>query len=172
MIELIAVLAVTAVLVVTAGSGLERLLQANRRAITTNTLHEALIEARYVAVTKHRLVGFCAGNRATGCHGDWTDGEWIVFFDDDRDGAADSVESIVATGHARGVQIAGNGPFRSEVIYTPLGVAQRRSGAFAAGRLRVCVAEAINPNANDLVLAASGHIRLEPHDFNGRCPSP
>jgi len=58
------------------------------------------------------------------------------------------------------------------VVFMPAGgAAERISGAFAAGRVRVCAATSISPNVIDIVLSKSGRVRLEHHDFNGECPA-
>src|SRR3546814_15686293 len=66
------------------------------------------------------------------------------------------------------IDVSGNGPFRKWIVYMPSGMARWPSGAFAAGRLRVCTEDVLTPNATDLVLIGSGRVVTEKHDFDGR----
>lgn len=175
LIELLCALAVAAIVLSLAVPAFGRIMARNRLATTTNELLAALLTARTLAITRNVSVLFCAGNADTGCHGRWGDREWIVFADTDRNSRLGPGESLHLAGTLTGadnIRLAGNGPFRKLVVFRPSGLARTAKGAFAAGRLRICAAEPLEANANDLVLIGSGRAVTESHDFAGRCPAP
>ncbi len=175
LIELLCALAVAAIVLSLAGPAFGRIMARNRLATTTNELLTAMLAARTLAITRNVSVLFCAGNADSGCHGLWAEGEWIAFVDEDRNRELGRDEILHLSGTlpgARKLTIAGNGPFKKLIVFRPSGLARTVSGAFAAGRLRVCVADTLEPNANDLVLIGSGRAILQPHDFDGGCPPP
>lgn len=172
--ELLSALAIASIVSTFSVMAFDRVAARSRLATSANRLLGAMISARLTAISRNVSVTFCAGNTRSGCHGDWNAGEWIAFVDRNHDGLVDSGEQVwlvdrLAT--AEVLELSGNGPFRRAVVFKPSGEAQTVTGAFAAGRLRVCTTRPINPNATDLVLIGSGRAESEPHDFGGSCPS-
>lgn len=152
-----------------------RVMTQNQLAVSHNQLLTAAIAARQSAISRNVSMTFCAGSIEVGCHGDWSRQEWLVFEDADHDGNLDTGEAVKLADllpASTRLSIAGNGPFRNAVVFKPSGAAQTVTGAFAAGRLRICVNEPIPDNAIDLVLIGSGRIEPERHDFAGACPEP
>lgn len=152
-----------------------RAMAQNQLAVSHNQLLTAAVAARQSAISRNVSMTFCAGRTEVGCHGDWSRQEWLVFEDADHDGNLDSGEAVKLAdllSPSGRLSIAGNGPFRRAVVFKPSGAAQTVTGAFAAGRLRICVSEPIPDNAVDLVLIGSGRIEPEHHDFAGTCPEP
>lgn len=174
LIELMATLAIVTILLATAIPSFSNMLARNELAVATNAARGALMVAREASVMRGQPVSLCAGAPATGCSGDWSSGQWIVFRDANHSGDIDNGESVLQHGRVpgagRNVSMSGNGPLRSALVYTPLGHAERISGAFGAGRLRVCVARNIAPNARELVISISGRVRMQRVDFAGACP--
>ena len=174
LIELMATMAVVTILLATAIPAFSNLMARNELAVATNAARGALMVAREASVMRGQPVSLCAGEPATGCSGDWSSGQWIVFRDSNHSGDIDSGETVLQHGRVpgagRNVSMSGNGPLRSALLYTPLGHAERISGAFGAGRLRVCVARNIAPNARELVISISGRVRMQRVDFAGACP--
>lgn len=148
----------------------------NQLATSANHFNRALYFARQAAISFNAPVTLCAGN-ASGCFSatnwNWAKG-WLAFIDRDHDGTLDTGEKVLSTGSAFGheVVVAGNTPFKKPLVFMPMGQGERVSGAFAAGRLRVCVPSAIENNARDLVLSISGRVRVERVDLHGHCSSP
>ncbi|WP_372592592.1 GspH/FimT family pseudopilin [Guyparkeria sp.] len=175
LIELMVAVTVAAVLLAIAIPAFSSMMARNQLAAASNDLRGALMSARQAAVMQGRPVSLCAGTPETGCSGDWSRGEWLVFHDADHDGDLGADEKLVRHGQAVGgggaVVIDGNGPLRTALVYVPLGHAERVSGAFGAGRLRVCVPRDISPNANELVISISGRVRRQSLDFDGECPA-
>lgn len=172
LIELLTALVVAAIVMGVAIPSFQTIVAQNRLAISANSLMRGMAVARRTAITREALVTFCAGSADTGCDGDWTDGEWIVFVDHDGDGQIDKDETLKLVGRlpkADIVSVAGNGPFRKAVVFTPGGTAQWPNGAFAAGRIRVCADAAFMPNETDLVLIGSGRVVTEYHKRPDGC---
>jgi type IV fimbrial biogenesis protein FimT len=147
----------------------------HRLTTATNSLAAAFVLARQTAISHHRPVALCAGVPPK-CHdaAQWNWGAgWLMFFDDNRNGLPDDSERLVHSGAAapHGITVFANSPLRKTVIFTPLGVAQQTSGAFTAGRIRLCVHFSILNNVRDLVLSKSGRLRLEESDLGGDCPA-
>ncbi len=171
--EMMITLAIVGIVSAEAIPAFRRIAEHDSLVASTNLMTAAIYNARYAAVSKGRPVTFCSGTRASGCISDWSDGHWIVFVDRGHDGSLDPDDVLLMSGNVVNTQVNvdGNGPFRMAVVFVPTGMPERVSGAFAAGRLRLCVPGAIRPNATDIVLAATGRMRLEHHDFDGDCPS-
>ncbi|WP_082922876.1 GspH/FimT family pseudopilin [Halothiobacillus diazotrophicus] len=175
-IELMITLTIGLVLIAIAIPNFRHMTAQNALATSANHFNRALTFARQTAVSRNAPVTLCAGN-AQGCFAsanwNWAKG-WLAFIDRDHDGVLDGGESILSTGtpFSDNVVIAGNSPFKKPIVFMPMGQGERVSGAFAAGRLRVCVPSAIENNARDLVLSISGRVRVERVDLHGHCSSP
>lgn len=175
LLELLVALSVAAILTMVAVPSMDRMMAQNRLATGGNQVLMAALTARQAAISHNVPVTFCAGRIEVGCHRDWTLQEWLVFVDTDRDGVFDHGERLKLAERlpqSTGLSISANGPFRNAVVFQPIGTAETVTGAFAAGRIRICVADRIGNNATDLVLIGSGRIEQEKRDFAGACPSP
>jgi len=176
LIEALAALTIAALLATWAVPWLHGWLLQHRLATTTNALAAAFALARQTAISHQRPVALCAGVPPK-CHDaaqwNWAAG-WMIFFDNNRNGQPDAGEQLVHTADAvpQDITVLANSPLRKTVTFTPLGVAQQASGAFTAGRIRLCVRSPIRNNVRDLVLAKSGRLRLEESDLGGDCPAP
>lgn len=174
LIELIVGVAVMAALLSIAIPAFSSMITQNQLATATNAARGALMAARQSAVTKGRPVSLCAGTPGAGCTGDWSVGHWMVFEDADHSGDIEADERILRHGRVPAlsdtVRLDANGPLRTALVYVPMGHAERVSGAFGAGRLRVCAEADLAPNARELVISASGRVRLQSVDLDGACP--
>jgi type IV fimbrial biogenesis protein FimT len=174
LLELLIALAVVSIVLSIAVPSFNHMLARNRLAVVANELQLALTTARQMAIARNVPVTFCAGSPDTGCNGLWSDGQWVVFIDRDRDSQidedADVVRLVMQLPPSSTISLSANGALRSAVIFRPIGAAETPSGAFAAGRVRVCVEKSIRGNATDLVLIGSGRAVPEQHDFDGECP--
>lgn len=175
LVELLVALATLSILTAIALPSFQYVTERNRLAVSANRLQSALSSARITAVTRNMPVTFCAGNAVDGCHGAWDRQEWIIFTDRDHDAVIDEGDELLVADRllpSERISLAGNGPFKTAVIFNGRGGARTRTGAFAAGRLRVCVRYGLSPNATDLVLIGSGRAEPERHGFHGTCPAP
>ncbi|MDO9451480.1 MAG: GspH/FimT family pseudopilin [Stagnimonas sp.] len=173
--ELMVTLCIGAILVGLGLPSFRSIMADNRMVLTGNSVRSAAQIARSTAISRNRQITFCAGQLDSGCHGDWSRGEWLVFDDRDRDSTVDAGENVhlaVRQPASSEVNLSGNGPFNSRVIFTPAGMAVTSSGAFAAGRIRVCVDRGNTGNALDLVLIGSGRIESEQKTLTSGCVPP
>lgn len=174
LIELVVTIAVAAVLLAIAVPAFSDLMARNELAATSNAARGALMAARQTAVMRGQPVSLCAGTPTAGCTGDWSAGQWLLFRDTDHSGDLGVDERVLQHGQVPGagqtVSVSGNGPLRTALVYMPLGHAERVSGAFGAGRLRLCVEAGFSPNARELIVSASGRVRMQRVDFDGACP--
>lgn len=176
LIELLVVLLLVGVLAFEVIPAFRHLSARHHLAVASHQLVEAMRVARISAISKNQPVTFCAGTREEGCSGDWAAGHWETFVDYNHDGIVDANEPQLQRARIvsiqRSVSVDANGPFKTGVVFMPAGgAAERISGAFAAGRVRVCAATSISPNAIDIVLSKTGRVRLEHHNFKGECPA-
>ena len=175
LLELLVGLSIGAILLMLTVPALDRVMAQNRLATSGNQVLMAILAARQSAISHNVRVTICAGNLGAGCHRDWSRQEWLVFVDPDGDGVFDSGERPKLADRLPvdpGLSNSANGPFRNAVVFQPSGAAQTVTGAFAAGRLRICLAEHSGTNATDLVLIGSGRIEPEKRSFDGECPAP
>lgn len=173
LIELLIVLALGAILAALATPSLRRMAARNSLATATNDLAGSIRLARISAIDKGRSVSLCAGNIRAGCTGHWSEGSWLVFVDADRDGQPDEEEALLRQTSADTsnlLRLDGNGPFRQTVVFGPLGIPRRLSGAFAAGSLRVCMPLDGMDNAVKIIMSISGRLRTHRLNLDGECP--
>ncbi|SFF66081.1 type IV fimbrial biogenesis protein FimT [Fontimonas thermophila] len=165
LLELLIVLVIAGVLLGQVVPAFARMAARNTLAATANELLSVLHTARHTAVSRNRAVTFCAGTPQQGCHGDWARGQWIVFLDREANGRLDAGETLLIAGALpsdSGIGLQGNGPFAAAVVFRPDGSARTANGAWAMGRLRVCVRSPSSVPATDLVLIASGRTVAQP----------
>jgi len=175
LLEMLMALIISTIVLAIGVPSLGHVIAHNRLVIGSNQLLMAAMTARQTAISRNVPVSVCAGRIEVGCHRDWSQREWLVFVDSDSDGVFDHGEQLKLAEQMAGgdgITISANGPFRNAVVFQPSGTAETVTGAFAAGRLRICIEKPIATNARDLVLIGSGRIEPEKHDFAGECPSP
>lgn len=169
--ELLIVLAIASTIASMTIPALRDTLIRARLTTTSNALAHGLYLARQTAITQQRHTTLCAGNLALGCTGDWNSGTWIAFIDRNHSGQPQDAADVLLRGTPhQDVKIYGNGPFRTAVVFSPIGISQLPSGAFGAGRLRICAATSHALPAIELVLSATGRVRVEHVDLGGECP--
>lgn len=116
-------------------------------------LATALILSRQEAIMRRRAVVLERRD------GDWSLG-WRIFVDHNGNGAFDAGELVLKTGDAisDGVRISGNTPVSHYVRYLPTGRAKLQSGAFQAGTITLCHADAAQV-VRRLIISATGRLR-------------
>lgn len=172
MTELMVTVSIAAIVLALAIPSFRSLMADNRMVATGNSVRSAALIARSTAVSLNRQITLCAGRLDGGCHGDWSSHEWLVFDDRDRDGVVDTDERVHLAERqtpSANVSISSNGPFNNRVIFTRSRSAVTATGAFAAGRVRLCVDRGGSGNAIDLVLIGSGRLESEQKTLDGGC---
>jgi type IV fimbrial biogenesis protein FimT len=124
-------------------------------------LAETLNQARSEAVKRQVRVNVCksADGKQCAATGTWTEG-WIMFADDNRDGAIEASENVIRRQGppGDGITVTANRPLDHYVSYTTFGYARLLNGALQMGTFVVCKP---GQKAIDVVLANSGRVRLD-----------
>lgn len=164
LIELMAVLALAALLQTLAVPALSAVVEGVRIRSAAQSLHGSLQLARSEAIKRNARVVVCksAGGSACATAGGWERG-WIVFHDLNNNALLDSDEPVLSrqAGLPAALRLTGNAQVKSYVSYTPLGVTQTASGAFQAGTWTVCWQSAGATTGRQVVIAGGGRVRLQ-----------
>lgn len=162
LLELIVVLAVSAILVTIAVPGFSGLVHATRLTSATNALVASLHVARSEAIKRSQRVVLCpspAGDACAGIDG-WHQG-WMVFHDANNNAQRDTGESVVLTHPPlpTGMRVTSKGSTASYISYTPRGDTQQVGGAWQAGTLTLCHESAPADSARQVVIYRTGRPR-------------
>lgn len=163
LIELMVVVAVTAVLASLAAPAMGRLVDDWRRDTAVHVLLSELALARSEAIRRGELVVLCvAAEGAAACSdgADWSQ-ERLLFVDANGNGVLDGAEPVILRG--RGVSggwlLKGNAPVRRYVAYGPSGRTRQINGALQMGTFTLCKPGA-EPRSRQIVISATGRPRL------------
>jgi len=165
-IELMLSLTVAAILFAAAVPSLTSFIQNNRSAAQINELHASLSLARSEAIKRNNNISICKSSNDTGCAGNadhWHNG-WIVFVDNDFDGAVDAGEGDEIL-RVHGALTGSNTLTFSQtyVFYSSDGIARAGSNA----TFTLCDTRGA-ASAKGLVIGPSGRPRLPvDSDSNG-----
>ena len=162
-IELLATVAILAVLTATALPAFSALTERLRLRTATHDLVSALALARSEAV--HR------GRRAVvwNEHGDWSRG-WLLFVDANGNGLWDEGDTLVRRwpGYGNAVRITANTPLSGYIAYLPSGQARLISNAMQMGSLCVSAAGG-RQSGHRIVLSRGGRVRVETLPVDAAC---
>ncbi len=175
LVEMLVAASITGLMAAISAPSFSRLIEQHRIFVSSNALMSAFVMARQSAIAKNRIVAICAGSAESGCHTDWSRGEWLIFTDRNRNGKRDTDDVLIQDGSAtlgRSVRILANRPMKMPVLFHPIGHAEQPNGAFAAGTLRICAESTSAAAGVDLVLSKSGQMRTQAHDAGGHCTQP
>ena len=124
-------------------------------------LADALALARSEAIKHGARANLCKSSDRRQCTtaAGWEAG-WLLFLDDNRNGALDRDEVVVRVKPLapRGITARANQPLANYVSFTPLGHARLLSGALQMGTVTVC-RPGLRPY--HVVLANTGRVRVE-----------
>lgn len=172
-LEVLITIAIAGILVATTLPAFKAFLQQRTLQTAGIDVHAALRYARGAAISRNVPVTFCAGAPTRGCVGDWQSGQWMAFLDPDRDGGLAQPSDVLDTGHFhvdRALSISANGPLSDRTVFLPQGHSEHPSGAFGAGRVRLCHEELDESNVVEVILSAGGRARSERLSLDGTCP--
>lgn len=159
LIELAVTLGIVALLAVLAVPSFATVVRDNRVAGFTNVLMGSLQRARSEAVLRGHRVTVCVSSDQRTCstEADWHEG-WLVFADQDGDGALGPDEELLQIGNPAASLVAtGNASLARYVSFTPAGQTRQVSGALQIGNIRVCSTD----TGRALVMSATGRIRID-----------
>lgn len=128
---------------------------------TAYALADAINLARSEAIKHSGRANLCKSSDRQRCttRGGWEAG-WLLYLDDDRNGAVDSGEAVVRIEPVapRGITARANQPLANYVSFTAVGHARLLSGALQMGTFTVCRP---GSHAYHVVLANTGRVRVE-----------
>jgi type IV fimbrial biogenesis protein FimT len=161
LVELVVMLAVAAVLAALAVPAYRDWIADARLRTQAEALSASLTRARSAAIRSGGRVTACKSADRQTCTraGGWDQG-WLLFVDDDRDGARDATEATlhVEAPAPHPVTISANHPLADYVSYTSIGHPRLVNGGLQMGTFVAC---SPGRQAIRVVLAASGRVRLE-----------
>jgi type IV fimbrial biogenesis protein FimT len=162
LLELMVVLAVSAILLTVGIPGFATLVQSTRLSGTTNALLSSLHLARSEAIKRNARAAMCPSITGTSCAGSggWHQG-WIVFHDANNNAARDAAESVILRQPAmpEGFLLTGNTSVSRYISYSPTGSARMISGAFQAGTLTACRESPARSDARQVIISSTGRPR-------------
>lgn len=161
LLELMIVLAVSAVLLGIGIPSFASLAHSSRLSSATNEMISSLHLARSEAIKRNSRVVLCTSETGTSCapSGDWHQG-WLVFHDTNNNAALDSGETVILKqpGLPNGFRFTGDGAFSKYISYTPTGGAKYVSGAWQLGALTLCRSKAPDL-ARKIIISSTGRAR-------------
>lgn len=182
LIELMVTLSVLAILATLAVPSFQRQIAAARLSEASNELLLATARARTEAIRLGQRVTVCKSSNGATCDkgsAGWETG-WITFIDPTRTAATPSVDSgetvTFQVGAFNGVRILGNGDLANYVSYAADGRSKTMTGAFLAGKIRICSPSAAlndDQRARDLCISSTGRAVLTtPTGVSASCGAP
>lgn len=163
LVELLAALAVLAVLVTVGAPSMAVLVHSIRLTSASNGFLSHLHLARSEAIKRSARVVLCKSPDGLYCiaGGGWEQG-WIVFHDANGNGWRESTETIIQREQALGgdVRLMGNLNVARYVSFSPNGTTRLVGGGFQAGTLTVCHQSMAGGEARQIILNAVGRPRV------------
>lgn len=105
LIELMVVVAITAILVVVAAPNMADMLAANRVQAEQREFAGALSATRAEAAARGRTATLCRSSDGSSCGGSWSDG-WIIFQDNNANGSRENDETLIRVGNSGSATVA------------------------------------------------------------------
>jgi len=153
-VELLIVIAVTAILLALATPNLRGVIERNQLVGQANELAAAMALARSEAVSRGIQAGVCASSDdGASCSGSWTGNDIVVFIDEDNSGDLDGGERVLKVFPTNGdLTLTGTA---DEFLFRPNGF-----GVITNADLGVTVCHAGNPNCRIVTVRPSGIVSV------------
>lgn len=173
LLELMVVLAVSAILLVIGIPSLTAIANSSRLVSATNELVSSLHLARSEAIKRNARTVLCPSSTSTSCalSGDWDQG-WLVFHDANNNAARDAGEAVIQVKQAlpSGLRATSSGITAQYISYTPTGGTRQISGALLGGTLTLCSKAGDTKEARRIIIAAAtGRLRTDKFTLSA-CP--
>lgn len=174
MVELIVTIAVAALLLTLAVPSFQAVINNNRLSAAANEMMASLQTARMEAIRRNRRAVLCLSptpNAATPvCNAVGATG-WIVFRDDDRNGAPTSADLVRATSFSQQVGAIASPAFGTRVSFRSDGLAYDGSGNLLAGSLALCIPTSRpTTNIRYVNIDAGSRVSIAKGSGGGACP--
>jgi len=161
LLELMVVLAVSAVLLTIGIPSFASLITSGRLTSAANELVSSLHLTRSEAIKRNARAVMCPSATGTSCtDGDWHQG-WIVFHDANNNARVDAGEAVILTRQAlpSGLRATSEGSTARYISYAPGGDTKQTSGAWQAGSLTVCRESQEPGEARQIIISRTGRPR-------------
>lgn len=162
LLELMVVLAVSAILLGIGIPSFAAFTSSSRLASATNELVSSLHLARSEAIKRNSRTVMCTSATGTACadSGGWHQG-WLVFHDANNNAVLDAGETVILARQAlpAGFSLTGNEHVSKYISYTPGGATKLISGAFQAGTLTLCNESGAPGAARQVIISSTGRPR-------------
>lgn len=163
LLELMVVLAVSAILLGIGVPSFASLSASSRLANATNEVVASLHLARSEAIKRNSRVVMCTSASGTTCAagGGWHQG-WLMFPDANNNAVRDEGEAIILARQAFpvGLNLEGNRWISNYISYTPSGATRTVSGVLQVGTFTLCNESDASGTARTIVINASGRPRV------------
>jgi len=164
LIEMLIVVAVTAVLMSIAVPSMDATIRSIRLTSASNVFVSGLHLARSEAIKRNGRVVLCKSADGAVCSasGGWEQG-WIIFHDANNNGVHDSTETIIQreAALAANLRFVGNLSVARYVSFAASGATRLVGGGFQAGTLTVCNHSADPGEGRQIILNAVGRPRVQ-----------
>lgn len=158
LLELMVVVAVSAILLSVGVPSFASLAQDGRVTGATNAMVSSLHLARSEAIKRQARAALCPSTGSVcAASGDWDQG-WVVFHDGNNNGLLDDDEPVIRRQPAMSasLRLTGNSNVSRYISYTPTGQAKLVSGFWQTGTLKVC---GHTGGAREIVISSTGRVR-------------
>jgi len=163
LIELVAVLAIVAILVGVAAPAMTATMKSVQLSSASNDLFGSLLVARSEAIKRSGRVVVCTSADGISCTaaGGWEQG-WIVFHDSNNDGMHGGGEPVIQHVQALALElrVTGNLNVAHYVSYAPTGASRLLGGGFQSGTLTLCRQSEGAGEARQIIISSSGRPRI------------
>jgi len=158
LIELMITIALVAILLSFAGPGFVELIRRNQVRSITDDFYTAYNTARSEAVKRNQQVTVCASSDGASCDADNWDSGWLMFIDENSNGAVNGGEDVVHKGEALpgGYTLRADAPYSSSITMNPDGSVNGINGSF-----RVCSDEQAADKGRTIRFFSVGRPRLQ-----------
>lgn len=154
--EMLVTLSVFAILITVAAPSMKDVLADRRVAANTQTLFGSMLLARSEAIKRRSPVSICKSSNGSGCDNslmNWSSG-WLVFADEDADGALDSEDQLIRVFGETDNLISMQWNNGNTLGFNPHGQAR------LAGTFTLCEANSSGFEVRQIVLSLTGRARV------------